>query len=167
MCKTLKDLKVYPVELTRTQRIQQVAYLIVTGELLNPEQGRGIIVSLGLLEMALGIQKRRRLGEKDTKGSESGVCDGVTGVAQFLTPCSVSNLAEVRYFSSPLQSPSPAQTRASSMPSHTPVQNFRPSTHCKKLSDRYCLQSMLALALSPALDSCAVTHGTPPLFLWS
>ena len=44
MCKTLKDLKVYPIELTREQRIKQVAYLIVTGELLNTEQGISIIL---------------------------------------------------------------------------------------------------------------------------
>jgi len=80
LCKTLKDLQVYPIELTWAQRIKEVAYLIVTGELLNTEQGRGIIVALGLLEMALVLQKRRRLGEKDTKGTERGVWDGVTGV---------------------------------------------------------------------------------------
>jgi hypothetical protein len=84
VCKTLKDLKVYPIELTREQRIKQVAYLIVTGELLNTEQGISIILSLGLLEMALVLQKRRRLGKKDTKGTESGVCDGVTGVGPLL-----------------------------------------------------------------------------------
>jgi hypothetical protein len=78
--KTLKDLKVSPIELTREQRIKQVAYLIVTGELLNTEQSISIILSLGLLEMALVLQKRRRLGKKDAKGTESGVCDGVTGV---------------------------------------------------------------------------------------
>jgi hypothetical protein len=34
--------------------------------------------------MAWGLQQRRRLGKKDTKGTESGVWDGVTGVGPLL-----------------------------------------------------------------------------------
>jgi hypothetical protein len=84
LCKMLQDLQVYPIERTRAQRIKEVAYLMVPGELLNTEQGRGILGALGWLEMALVLQKRRRLGEKDTKGTERGVWDGVTGVRPLL-----------------------------------------------------------------------------------
>jgi hypothetical protein len=52
--------------------------------LRNTEQGLSIILSLGWLEMAWGLQQRRRLGKKDTKGTESGVWDGVTGVGPLL-----------------------------------------------------------------------------------
>jgi MFS family permease len=45
----------------------------------------------------------------------NGVClIGLSHVAQFITLCSASNLAEARRFSSPLQGSSPAKTRASS-----------------------------------------------------
>jgi hypothetical protein len=61
-------------------RIEQVSYLIVTGNLLNAQQGTGIIVPLGLLEMALVIDKGWRLGVKDAKGAQGSVFDGVSGV---------------------------------------------------------------------------------------
>jgi hypothetical protein len=53
---------------------------MVTGNLLHPKQGAGIMFSLGLLEMVLVVQKRRRLGVKDAKGAQGGVFDGVAGV---------------------------------------------------------------------------------------
>jgi hypothetical protein len=84
LCQTLQDLQVYPIERTRAQRIKEVASLRVPGELLHTEQGRGILGALGWLAMALGLQKRRRWGEKDTKGTERGVWDGVTGVGPLL-----------------------------------------------------------------------------------
>ena len=70
----------HPIEGTRHHGIEQVAYLIVTGNRLNAQQCTGIILSLGLLQMALVIQKRRRLGEKDAKGTQGGILDAVTGV---------------------------------------------------------------------------------------
>ncbi len=82
--KARKDLKKHPIELTRHHGIEQVAYLIVTGNrLINAKQGTSIILSLGLLEMALIFQKRRRLGEKDAKGAQGGILDAVTGVWPF------------------------------------------------------------------------------------
>src|SRR5205807_3014171 len=81
--KARKDLKKHPIELTRHHGIEQVAYLIVTGNRLNAKQGPSIILSLGLLEMALILQKRRRLGEKDANGAQGGVLDAVTGVWPF------------------------------------------------------------------------------------
>ena len=60
--------------------IEQVAYLVVTGNRLNAEHRPGIVLSLGLLQVTLGLQKRRRLGEKDTKGTPGGILDAITGV---------------------------------------------------------------------------------------
>jgi hypothetical protein len=40
----------------------------------------GVIVPCGLLQPALVLQKRRRLGEKDAKGAQDGILDGVSGV---------------------------------------------------------------------------------------
>jgi hypothetical protein len=55
-------------------------------------------------------------------------------VAQFLTLCRASHLAEARRLSAPWQGASPAQTRASSRPSRAHGHHLRPSTHCEKLS---------------------------------
>lgn len=76
----LKDLELHPIELTRPEWSEQVAYLIGTGNLLHAKQGASIVVPLGLLEMALVGQKRRRLGVKDAKGAPGSVSDGVSGV---------------------------------------------------------------------------------------
>src|SRR4029453_19416027 len=46
---------------------------------------------------------------------------GYLGVAQLITMCRTSKLAEKRRFSSLLQSPSHAQRRASSLPARPPV----------------------------------------------
>jgi hypothetical protein len=40
----------------------------------------GVIVTFGLLKLALVLQKRRRLGEKDAKGAQGGILDGIAGV---------------------------------------------------------------------------------------
>jgi hypothetical protein len=52
------------------------------------------------------------------------------GVAQFLTLCSASTLAEALRLSLPLQSLSPAKRRASSMSPRAYVHHRRPSTNC-------------------------------------
>jgi hypothetical protein len=65
---------------TWRDRIAQRADLIVTGQLLYGEAGVGIIVSSGLLPPTLVGQKRRGWGEKDAKGSQGGIGDGVVGV---------------------------------------------------------------------------------------
>ena len=85
MFKALKDLNKHQIECPRRDRIEECPYLLVTGNPLNTKQGAGIIVPLGLLEMALILQKRRRLGEKEAKGASSGVLDAVAGVGPFLT----------------------------------------------------------------------------------
>src|SRR5215510_7007870 len=80
LIEALKDLKIHPIEIARQERIEQVSDLIVTGNLLHAKQGASIILSLGLLEMVLVLQKRRRLCVKDAKGAQSRVFDGVAGI---------------------------------------------------------------------------------------
>ena len=65
----LKDLNKYSIECTRHDGIEQIAHLIVAGNPFNSKQGAGIILSLGLLQPTLAIQKRRRLGKKEAKGA--------------------------------------------------------------------------------------------------
>ncbi len=61
LIEALKDLKIHPIEVTRQAWIEQVADLIVTGNLLNAKQGAGIVLPLSLLEIVMVLQKRRRL----------------------------------------------------------------------------------------------------------
>ena len=44
----------------------------------------GVIVPVGVLQPALVFQKRRRLCEKDTKGTQDGILDGVSGIGTLL-----------------------------------------------------------------------------------
>src|SRR5262245_30469598 len=78
--KALKDFNKHGIESARRDRIEQGADLIVTGQLLHVEEGVGVIVPFGLLQPALIFQKRRRLGEKNTKGAQGGIVDSVLGV---------------------------------------------------------------------------------------
>jgi hypothetical protein len=78
--KTRKDLKKHRIEVAGRERIEQLADLIVTGDLLHAEKGVGVIVPMGMLQPALVFQKRRRLGEKDAKGAQGSIVDGVSGV---------------------------------------------------------------------------------------
>ena len=55
--KAFQDLKKHRIEGIRHAGIEQVAYLIVTGNLGGIQQGADIVLSLGLLEMALILQK--------------------------------------------------------------------------------------------------------------
>ena len=80
LLQTLKDLQIHRIEVTWHERIEQGADLIITGNLLHTKQGTGVILPLGLLEMTLVLQKRRRLGVKDTKGAQGCVFDGVAGI---------------------------------------------------------------------------------------
>ena len=66
--------------MARRKGIEPGADLIVTGNLRHAQQGLGIIMTLGMLQLALGLQKRRRLGEKDAKGAQGGILDGISGV---------------------------------------------------------------------------------------
>jgi hypothetical protein len=81
--KALKDLNEHRIECTRGERIEQRANLIITGNLLHAQQGVGVILALGLLQPALVVQKRRRLGKEDAKGAERGIVDVVSGVWPF------------------------------------------------------------------------------------
>jgi hypothetical protein len=78
--KVLKDLNKHGIEGTRRDRIEQCSDLIVTWNLLHVKQGMGVVVPSGVLQPALVLQKRRRLGEKDTKGTQGRILDGVAGV---------------------------------------------------------------------------------------
>ncbi len=56
--KALKDLNKHGGEVARRDRIEQRADLIVTGNLLDAQQGMGIILAFVLLQGALVVQKR-------------------------------------------------------------------------------------------------------------
>jgi hypothetical protein len=71
----LTDLPGHLMEVTRPERIAQVADMMVTGNLRNAKQRAGSIFSLGLLERGLVRQKRRRLHGKDAKGAPGSVLD--------------------------------------------------------------------------------------------
>ena len=45
----------------------------------------GVILTFAVLQPALVLQKRRRLGEKDTKGAQDGIVDGLSRVRTFFT----------------------------------------------------------------------------------
>ena len=66
--KAFKDLKKDGIEVAWRDGIEQRADLIVTRKLRHVEQGMGVVLTFGVLQPALGLQKRRRLGEKDAKG---------------------------------------------------------------------------------------------------
>jgi len=55
--KALKDLNKHRIAGARGDRIEQVADLIVTGNLLHVQQGVGVILSLGVLKPTLIVQK--------------------------------------------------------------------------------------------------------------
>jgi hypothetical protein len=56
-------------------------------------------------------------------------------VAQFITLCSASNLAEARYLSPQWQGASRVKTCPSARPSYAHGHHLRPSTNCEKLND--------------------------------
>jgi hypothetical protein len=66
---TLKDPNKYRLEGARHDWLEELADLIITGNRFYAKQGVGIIVPLVVLQAALILQKRRRLGEKDAKGA--------------------------------------------------------------------------------------------------
>ena len=65
----LKDRENEGIEMARGNRIEEGADLVVTGNLLDAEQGLGVIASLAGLESALVLQKRWSLREEDAKGA--------------------------------------------------------------------------------------------------
>jgi hypothetical protein len=73
--KTLEGHKKHPTESPRPHRIEHVPARMVPGKLRHAKQGLGILVCLGLLVMALGLQKRRRWRVKDAPGTPGGILD--------------------------------------------------------------------------------------------
>src|SRR5712691_3930389 len=65
----LKDRENDGIAMARGNRIEEGADLVVTGNLLDAEQGLGVIASLAGLESALVLQKRWSLREEDAKGA--------------------------------------------------------------------------------------------------
>ena len=84
LLKALTDLQRDSIAVTRQAWSEQVASLSVPGNVLTAKQGSGIIVPLGLLERTLVIEKRRRLGVKDTKSAQGRVFDGVSSIRPWL-----------------------------------------------------------------------------------
>jgi len=80
LLKAFKDLNKHGLQRTRRDRIEERADVIVTGHLLHVEQGISVILSFGVLQPALVLQKRRRLGEKDPEGTQGGIGDSIAGV---------------------------------------------------------------------------------------
>jgi hypothetical protein len=78
--KTLKDLQKHGSEVAGGDRIGQRADLIITRPLLHVEEGGGVIVPFRMLQPTLVFQQGWRLGEKEAKGAQDGIVDGVLGV---------------------------------------------------------------------------------------
>jgi len=58
-------------------RIEQIADVVVARGLCHPEQAPGVAASLRYLQVALGIQERRALGEEDRECPYGGIRHGV------------------------------------------------------------------------------------------
>jgi hypothetical protein len=69
LLKAGKDLEKDRCEIAWRNRIEELADLIVARDRLDAEEGLSVIVSLTLVELALVLQKRRGLHEKDAKGT--------------------------------------------------------------------------------------------------
>src|SRR2546425_13133888 len=67
--KALKDLNKHGIEVARRDRIEQRADLIVTGNLLDAQQGMGIMGAFVFFRGALEVKKEGGWGEKDAKGT--------------------------------------------------------------------------------------------------
>jgi hypothetical protein len=75
-----KDLEKDGVEIAGRNRGEERADLIVARDRLDAEEGLRVIVSLTLVELALVLQKRRRLPEKDAQGTSGSGLYRVTGI---------------------------------------------------------------------------------------
>jgi hypothetical protein len=75
-----KDLQQDRGEMAWRNPLKEGPDLLVTGDLPHAEQGLGVIVSFAVLQPTLVLQKRRRLGAKETQGASGGVLDGVRGI---------------------------------------------------------------------------------------
>ena len=75
----------------RGHRIEQVANLVVAGDLMHAEQGLRIVVSMGLVHAPLKLQKREALHEKDRKRAQPRICHAVVHV---LAPPAIGQLGQ-------------------------------------------------------------------------
>jgi hypothetical protein len=80
LLKVFKDLEKNGGEMAWCNRIEERADLIVARDRLDAEEGLSVIVSLTLVELALVLQKRWRLREKDAEGPYGSVLDRVAGI---------------------------------------------------------------------------------------
>ena len=62
------------------KRIEELTDLIVARDRLDTEEGLSVIVSLTVVELALVLQKRRGLREKDAEGTSGSVLYRVTSI---------------------------------------------------------------------------------------
>src|SRR5262249_25018563 len=79
LLKVFKDLEKDGSEMAWGNRIEERADLIVARDRLDAKEGLRVIVSLTLVELALVLQKRRRLCEKDAEGTYSSGLARVAG----------------------------------------------------------------------------------------
>ncbi len=61
-------------------RIEQIADVVVARSLCHPEQAPGVAASLRYLQISLGIQERRALGEEDRERPHGGIGHGILHV---------------------------------------------------------------------------------------
>ena len=96
----LQNRNKHRIERARHEWIEELADLIVTGNLLHASQRLGVIVTFAVLQSALVLQKRRGLGEKDAKGAQGGILDSISCVGtrlamvRQLTDLSVQDVLE-------------------------------------------------------------------------
>jgi hypothetical protein len=64
-----KDLEKDGMEIAWRNRIEERADVIVARDRLDAEERLRVLLSLTVVELALVLQKRRRLHEKDAKGT--------------------------------------------------------------------------------------------------
>jgi hypothetical protein len=80
LLKVFKDLEKDGGEMAWRNRIEERADVIVARDRLDAKEGPSVIVSLTVVELALVLQKRRRLREKDAEGTYGSVLDRVAGL---------------------------------------------------------------------------------------
>jgi hypothetical protein len=80
LLKALKDLEKDGGEIAWRNRIEERADLIVAGDGLHAKKGLSVIMPLLVVELALVLQKRWSLHEKDAKGTSGSVLDCITGI---------------------------------------------------------------------------------------
>src|SRR5262249_34669790 len=80
LCKALKDLEKHWIASAGRDRIEEWADLMLTGNRRDPSQGLDVIGPVDVLQSTLVCQKRGRWGEKDAKGPQSRILDGVARI---------------------------------------------------------------------------------------